>query len=129
MRLMAEKPKNTENASIRAGLKKKLGDNIGEAMGESLLSALASTKTEWFECHACHKKTPLVMPNAFERAKACQTILEQLEGKVGTHREVPAAAKKNVGELSDMSDDDLLAIIQGDSDGETDGGAEEETSE
>ena len=108
---MAAKP---EKSTIRAALKQELGDEIHVEMAASIREALASSKTEWVECQHCHKKTPFAIPNMFERAKAAQLVLEQLEGKVGTHREVPAAAKKAVGELSELSDDDLLALLNAD---------------
>lgn len=106
---MARKP---EPESLRTALKQKLGNNIADGMATSMLAALESTKTEWFECQHCHKKNPLVLPNAFERAKACQMVLEQLEGRVGTHREAPSQAKSKVGDLSELSDEQLLALLE-----------------
>jgi hypothetical protein len=104
--------KKDEQASIRSAFRKELGVDIGVKMAKSVTAALESTKTEWFECNHCHKKNPLVLPNAFERAKACQMVVEQLEGKVGTHREAPAQAKVTAGDFTELSDDDLLALLQ-----------------
>ena len=89
-------------------------------MAQSIQASLDSMKTDWFECQHCHKKNPLVFPNAFERAKACQLVIEQLEGKVGTHREVPAQTRAKVGDLSEMSDDDLLALLQDETESDDD---------
>jgi hypothetical protein len=101
-----------ETTTIRADLRRELGDEIAAEMAKSIRAALDSTKTEWIECSHCHKKTALVLPFMFERVKAAQLVLEQLEGKVGTHREAPAQAKVNVGDLTELSDDDLLALLQ-----------------
>jgi hypothetical protein len=108
---MAESKKKPSTETLRAALKDRIGVDIAVAMADSMLAALESTKTEWFECQHCHKKNPFVLPNAFERAKACQMVLEQLEGKVGTQKEAPAGPKVKAGDLQDLSDDDLLALL------------------
>lgn len=118
---MADAKKNAE--SIRASLRKELGNEIVVEMAASMRKALESTKTEWFECQHCHKKSPLVLPNAFERAKACQMVMEQLEGKVGTQKDPPKDPKGKVGDLSELSDEELLAIANTEPTGETDGEA------
>ena len=107
---MAEK---ATKASIRASFQKELGVDIGEKMARSIDAALESMKTEWFACDHCHKKTALVLPNAFERAKACQMVMEQIEGKVGTHREAPAVQKSVTGDLSELTDEQLVALLGG----------------
>lgn len=107
-------------ASLRDGLRQALGEEITAELAASLRAALESTKTEWFECQHCHKKTPLVLPFAFERAKACQMVMEQLEGKVGTHKEAPQGPKVTIGDLTELSDDDLLALLHTPEPGEPD---------
>ena len=117
----------TKVETIRASLRKELGDEIVKEMAASMRKALESTKTEWFECQHCHKKSPLVLPNAFERAKACQMVMEQLEGKVGTQKEAPQGPKIKVGDLTELSDDALLSLLEGEPHGETHSETAEET--
>lgn len=113
---MAKPPTST----LRAILKAELGDDIGVKMARSIEAALESTKTEWFECDHCHRKSAFVFPNMYERVKAAQLVIEQLEGKVGTHREAPAAVKVT-GDLADLSDDDLLALLNTEGEPDEDG--------
>jgi hypothetical protein len=111
---MAEKP---QARSIRQLLRQQLPpEQIVPKMVESIQEALNATKTEWIECKHCHKKTPFAVPNMFERAKAAQLVMEQLEGKVGTHREAPAQARQTVGDFADLSDEDLLALLEKETD-------------
>ena len=104
--------KKPDPASIRSSLKAKLGDEIAEDMAQSIRASLESMKTEWVECSHCHKKTPFQIPNMFERVKAAQLVVSELEGKVGTHREAPAPAKVNLGDLGELSDEQLLELLQ-----------------
>lgn len=112
------KPEKGQHSSMRASLKHALGDDIAEDMANSIRAALNGMKTEWIECQHCHKKTPFRIENMYERVKAAQLVLSELEGKVGTHREAPPQAKVKAGDLEDLSDDDLLALLGGTS-GET----------
>jgi hypothetical protein len=118
-----------ERATIRAALKENLGEEIAADMAASIRAALESTKTEWVECPHCHRKNPVVLPNMFERVKAAQLVMSELEGKAGTHREAPAQAKINVANLDDLTDEQLLDLLQGEPSGEVDSSAEEETPE
>jgi hypothetical protein len=104
--------KKPDPASIRSSLKAKLGDEIAEEMATSIRAALQSTKIEWIDCEKCKKRTPFAIPNMFERVKAAQLVLSELEGKVGTHREAPAPAKVSLGDLGELSDEQLLELLQ-----------------
>jgi hypothetical protein len=126
---MAEK---SSAPSMRALMRQQLPpEEIVPQMVASIKEALAATKTDWFECSHCHKKSALVFPALYERVKAAQLVMSEIEGKVGTHREAPAVQKSVTGDFSEMSDEQLIALLGGpveDDDGETDGGAEEEAS-
>ena len=80
-------------------------------MASSIRAALQSTKIEWIDCEKCHKRTPFAIPNMFERVKAAQLVLSELEGKVGTHREAPAPVKVS-GDLGELTDEQLLELLQ-----------------
>ena len=126
---MAAKKDQSALLSLRAELKKELGDDIVPEMAKSIRAALDSMKTEYVECEHCYRKTRFVIPNYFERVKAAQMVISELEGKIGTHKEAPAQVRVKVGNMEDMSDDDLLALVQGGDDGEVDDGSEEEDSD
>lgn len=106
------KPKPARG-SIRAELAERLGDGIAKDMAASIQAALDSMKTEWIECEKCRCKTPFAIPNMYERVKAAQLVMSELEGKVGTHKEAPAVQKTARGDLHELTDEQLEALLEG----------------
>ena len=103
--------KKPKRSSIRADLAELLGDSIAIDMAASIRAALDSMKTEWIECDHCRHKVPFSLPNMYERVKAAQLVMSELEGKVGTHREAPAVQKNVTGDLADLTDEQLVALL------------------
>ena len=117
-RALGPKPKKPKRSSIRADLAELLGDSIAIDMAASIRAALDSMKTEWIECDHCRHKVPFSLPNMYERVKAAQLVMSELEGKVGTHKEAPAVQKSATGDLSELTDEQLVALLGGDHDEE-----------
>ena len=127
---MAEKPATP--ASIRALLREKMPpEMIVDEIIESFRGALREQKDISVVCSnpKCGRRTKVMIPNLDVRVRAAVAMLSELEGKVGTQSKPPPVVKVS-GDLDELSDDELLALLNSteDAHGETDSSTEAEAS-
>ena len=113
--------------SARALLRQKMtAEEVVDEFVASYREALASTKDLWVMCRKCGTRTAVEIPMIDKRVSAFRTVIEEYEGKVGTQSKPPPVQKVS-GDLDELSDDELLALLNAeDEHGEADTSATEE---
>lgn len=121
----AEAMESEPIASLRSQLRGDLSvRRVADSMSELLLQALEASRDLFCTCKKCGARTPVQVPDLATRVTAARALMEEVEGKIAAQAKTPAdrSAQLFAGGVSfeDLSDDELLILLEDESEGPID---------
>ncbi|MHB8470786.1 MAG: hypothetical protein ACYDCH_13690 [Gaiellaceae bacterium] len=120
--LVDEAPATVEKiTSLRAALREGTATaEVADLMRELLLDALRASRDVFVTCSNCKHRSPVQLPDLATRMKAAESLIENLEGKIGAAKEEPWRELKGLHdrEMDSLSDDELFLLSLEANDGE-----------